>query len=132
MSARTAATATSTRSGSALVVGIVGITLTALGVGTVYLPFVADKDKIRGMSEEGGGAASAVGRIEYERAIREMSLAAGGLGGGGGGGGVDADVVRQQMQMQNSQPPPRNSNSNSMWERLNQAARSPSKRSGKD
>jgi hypothetical protein len=35
-------------------VGIaVAMTVTALGVGTIYLPFVADRDKLRGLFEEG-------------------------------------------------------------------------------
>ncbi|KAL3823073.1 hypothetical protein ACHAXA_011125 [Cyclostephanos tholiformis] len=38
-------------------VGIaVAMTVTALGVGTIYLPFVADRDKLRGLFEEGDDA----------------------------------------------------------------------------
>jgi hypothetical protein len=128
--------ATAARSGSALVVGIVGLTLGALGIGTVYLPFIADKDKLRGMNEE--SEASAIGQLEYERAIREMSMMKGGGSGSGTGGAGDTDPnVRQppnaassSQQQQQQQQPPRSSNN--MWERLNQAARSPSKRAGKD
>jgi hypothetical protein len=131
MSGRSAATAAA-RSGSALVVGIVGLTLGALGIGTVYLPYIADKDKLRGMNEE--SEASATGALEYERAIREMSMSGGGASAAGGAGGVDmagiAPSSTQQQQQQQQQQPPRSNNN--MWERLNQAARSPSKRPGKD
>ncbi len=34
----------------------VAMTVTALGVGTIYLPFVADRDKLRGLFEEGDDA----------------------------------------------------------------------------
>ena len=117
---RTAATAA--RSGSALVVGIVGLTLGALGIGTVYLPFVADKDRLRGMNEE--SEASAIEQLEYERAIREMSMAKGGFD-------TDANVRQPPNAASQQQPHPPRSNNN-MWERMNQAARSPSKRAGKD
>jgi hypothetical protein len=128
MSGRSAATA-ATRSGSTLVVGIVGLTLGALGIGTVYLPYIADKDRLRGMNEE--SEASAIEALEYERALREMSMSAGGPASGGAAGagaGVDTTGIAPSSTQQ-QQPPPR---SNNMWERLNQAARSPSKRPGKD
>ena len=38
-------------------VGIaVALTVSALGVGTIYLPFIADRDKLRGLFEEGDDA----------------------------------------------------------------------------
>jgi hypothetical protein len=39
-------------SGSKLVIGAVTGTLAAVGIGTIYLPFIADRDKMRGMHEE--------------------------------------------------------------------------------
>jgi hypothetical protein len=131
MSGRTAATAA--KSGSTLVVGIVGLTVGALGIGTVYLPYIADKDKLRGMNEE--SEASAIEALEYERAIREMSMSGGGPSGRGAAGGVDMTGIAPsstQQQQQQQQPQPQPPRSNNMWERLNQAARQPSKRPGKD
>ena len=39
-------------SGSKVVIAAVTATLTAVGIGTIYLPFIADRDKMRGMHEE--------------------------------------------------------------------------------
>ena len=39
-------------SGNKLVVMAITGTVTALGVGTIYLPFMADRDKMRGLHEE--------------------------------------------------------------------------------
>jgi hypothetical protein len=81
--------------GSKLVVAAVALTLTAAGVGTVYLPFFADRDRLRGMHEE--GEMSDADKKEYERAMSEMSM---------------------KLDQANPTPPP----SNSMWKRMNDAA----------
>jgi hypothetical protein len=39
-------------SGNKIVMAAVGATVSAVGIGTIYLPFVADKDKMRGLHEE--------------------------------------------------------------------------------
>lgn len=39
-----------------MVVAAVAATVSAVGIGTVYLPFFADRDQIRGMHEEKSGA----------------------------------------------------------------------------
>ncbi len=61
-------------------VGIaVALTVTALGVGTIYLPFVADRDKLRGLFEEGDDAVpegarrqmKAMAKAEAEEAERQ-------------------------------------------------------------
>ena len=61
-------------------VGIaVALTVTALGVGTIYLPFVADRDKLRGLFEEGDDAVpegarrqmKAMAKVEAEEAERQ-------------------------------------------------------------
>lgn len=72
-----------------------------LGMGTIYLPFFADKDKVRGLHEEGELNASE--RAEYERVLREL-------------GAPSASKNR----LQQPQRPERQSNS--MWSRMNQAA----------
>jgi hypothetical protein len=58
-------------SGSKLVVVAVGATLATLGVGTIYLPFIADRDKVRGLHEESevsGGSA----QREYDAMMRAL------------------------------------------------------------
>ena len=39
-------------SGSRLVATAVAGTVAAVGIGTIYLPFIADRDKMRGLHEE--------------------------------------------------------------------------------
>lgn len=56
--------------GSKMVVAAVSLTLTAVGVGTIYLPFIADKDKIRGLDEDGG--VSSKQKQQYENMMREI------------------------------------------------------------
>jgi len=85
-------------SGSKLVVVAVGFTLAAVGVGTIYLPFIADKDKIRGLDEQAD--LSAAERREYERMMKEM------------GQSIPAEGVNTQRRASNR--------SNSMWQRMNQ------------
>ncbi len=53
-----------------MVVAAVSLTLAAVGVGTIYLPFIADKDKIRGLDEDGG--ATYEQKQQYEALMREM------------------------------------------------------------
>lgn len=56
--------------GSKMVIAAVSLTLTAVGVGTIYLPFIADKDKIRGLDEDGG--VSSEQKQQYENMMREL------------------------------------------------------------
>ena len=41
------------QSGKQLVAFAVAATVGAVGIGTIYLPFMADRDKLRGLFEEG-------------------------------------------------------------------------------
>lgn len=41
------------QSGKQLVTLAITATVSAIGIGTIYLPFVADRDKLRGLFEEG-------------------------------------------------------------------------------
>ena len=83
----------------------VAATLTALGIGTVYVPYFMDKDKLRGMHEDEDGGLSNRERREYEQYL-------------------------QQFQPRGDQPPPNNAplpdrsmpKGNSMWSRMNQAS----------
>mmetsp|Transcript_10565 Transcript_10565/g.16194 ORF Transcript_10565/g.16194 Transcript_10565/m.16194 type:complete len:80 (+) Transcript_10565:142-381(+) len=43
------------------------LTLTAVGIAQIYLPFYADRDKIRGMSEEEDMPAEAKRQMELQR-----------------------------------------------------------------
>ena len=86
----------SSSSGSKVVVAAVSLTVAALGIGTIYLPFFADKDKLRGLDED--GEMSNAQRREYERALQQMDHAA-----------------RPHENRKGMAPM-----SNSMWKRMNQ------------
>lgn len=90
--------------GSKVVVIAVAATLTALGIGTVYVPFYADRDKLRGLHEEADGSLSERERREYEKYLQQ--------------------IHQQQQGSANETLPPDRSmpNGNSMWKRMNQAA----------
>ena len=90
----------SRNSGSRVVVMAVTGTLAALGIGTIYLPFVADNDKVRGLHEESDMDERS--RREYEMMMRQM-------------GGEAAPAAEQEQP-----PPPRQSNS--MWSRLKKSS----------
>lgn len=53
-----------------MVVAAISLTLVAVGVGTIYLPFIADKDKIRGLDEDGG--VSSQQQQEYANMFQEL------------------------------------------------------------
>lgn len=74
-------------SGSKLVVAVVGGMIGMVGLGTIYLPFMADRDQLRGMDEDGGMNKKA--KKEYEQMMRmqqqqQSSSAASTTEGGGG------------------------------------------------
>lgn len=85
-------------SGSKIVVAAVTLTVAALGVGTVYLPFIADKDRLRGLDED--GEMNPAARREYERALQQMD-----------------DASRPHENRKGMAPM-----SNSMWKRMHQQA----------
>ena len=89
--------ASARNSGSRVVVMAVTGTLAAIGVGTIWLPFVADKDKVRGLHEE--SELDDRSRREYEAMVRQMQQ--------GEGGAAPLEM-----------PPPPARQSNSMWSRL--------------
>jgi flagellar basal body-associated protein FliL len=93
------------KNGSKVVAIAVAATLTALGVGTVYVPFFMDKDKLRGMHEDADGGLSDRERREYEKYLQHIQQQ---------GGSLPANA---QIQPDRSTPP-----GNSMWKRMNQAA----------
>ena len=53
-------------SGNKLVAMAIAGTFTAVGVGTIYLPFMADRDKMRGMYEEENAQAPTAAMIAAE------------------------------------------------------------------
>ena len=87
----------SRNSGSRVVIMAVTGILATIGVGTIYLPFIADRDKVRGLHEEGELDERA--KREYEQILRQMNQ----------------DTASGGSEQQNT-PPPRPSNS--MWSRL--------------
>lgn len=93
------------RNGSAVVMGSVTAIMVALGVGTVYLPFIADRDKIRGLDED--GSFSSAKQREYERAVREMAM-------------VDHPTRQQPVEVEYQSMERGIRQSNSMWARMNQ------------
>ena len=59
-------------SGSKLVVIAVTATLAAIGIGTIYLPFYADRDKLRGMHEEADANLSEKEKREFAMLLAQM------------------------------------------------------------
>jgi len=84
-------------SGSKMVFAAVAATVAAVGVGTIYLPFIADKDRIRGLNEESDMTAAE--KREYREMMRKM------------------EEMPSEAQEKRSLP-----TSNSMWSRMNRAA----------
>lgn len=56
------------KSGSSLVVGLVAGTVGAIGLGCVYLPFVADRESLRGLNEND----DRVMKKQYEQYLKEI------------------------------------------------------------
>lgn len=93
------------RNGSNVVMMVVATTLTALGVGTVYLPFYADRDWLRGMHEDADSHLSEKEKKEYAMLLsqlHEQQL--------NGGRGTNAEQEQER-------PIPRRPD-NSMWARM--------------
>ena len=90
------------KKGSHVVTAVVSLTLVALGVGTIYLPFIADKEKLRGMHES--GKHPMIGQREYEKAMQEIA-------------------ARERAEGDMSQNDNVKKPSNSMWNRMNQSAK---------
>jgi hypothetical protein len=88
------------KSGTKLVIGTVTATLIFVGIGAIYLPFFADRDKLRGMHEEADGGMSDRQRQEYEKFVQK---------------------IQQQRQLRDETSGGLPSG-NSMWSRMNQAA----------
>jgi hypothetical protein len=65
-----------TFSGSKLVITAVAGTIGFVGVGTIYLPFIADKDKIRGLHEEQHPPTAAMLAQEIKKLQQEGILGA--------------------------------------------------------
>lgn len=81
-------------SGKRAVIVAVSATVTAVGIGTIWAPFYADRDKLRGLHEEADGMS------ERERAQYQAYL--------------------QQIQQQQSNPANQTPVKNSMWSRMDQ------------
>jgi hypothetical protein len=72
-------------------VGIaVALTVSALGVGTIYLPFIADRDKLRGLFEEGDDAVPEGARRQLKAMAKQEA--------------EDAERLRMSQQQQEEQP----------------------------
>ena len=56
--------------GRKLVALAVTATISAIGIGTIYLPFIADRDKLRGLFEEGEQAMPEGARREIQRILK--------------------------------------------------------------
>jgi hypothetical protein len=93
-----------TQSGSKLVVLAVAATVGMIGIGTIWAPFYADRDKLRGLHEEADSGLSDSDKKQYEAYMRQHQ-----------NGTVLSDDGAAAVV-----PGPRPSNS--MWGRLNQAA----------
>lgn len=87
-------------------VGIaVALTVSALGVGTIYLPFIADRDKLRGLFEEGDDAVPEGARRQLKAMAKQET--------------EDAERLRmsqqQQEEMQQPQQQRQRASAGSMW-----------------
>lgn len=100
------------KSGTAMVTVAVTATLATLGFTAIYLPFVADRDKVRGLHEESDVDPRA--RREYEEMIRQHNLQQ---------AQQQQQTVQQQAQQQQVSNIP---TSNSMWARMNRRVSSKS------
>lgn len=54
-----------------MVLAAVTLTIGTVGVGAIYLPFIADKDRIRGLHEEGDMTPAE--KREYEKMLRRLN-----------------------------------------------------------
>ncbi|KAL3793406.1 hypothetical protein HJC23_001854 [Cyclotella cryptica] len=62
------------QSGKQLVALAVTATIGAIGIGTIYLPFMADRDKLRGLFEEGEGAIPEGARREIRDIMKKEAV----------------------------------------------------------
>jgi hypothetical protein len=97
------ASSASRRSGSQVAALLVTGIVATLGVSTVYLPFIADKDKVRGLHEE-SDISDPRAKREYEAILQQMQQEA------------NQHNHNNNEATQQGQAPPRPSNS--MWNRF--------------
>jgi hypothetical protein len=71
--------------GRKLVALAVTATISAIGIGTIYLPFIADRDKLRGLFEEGEQAMPEGARREIQRILKAER--------------AEAELLQQQQQL---------------------------------
>ena len=64
-------------------------TIAAIGVGTIYLPFIADRDKLRGLFEEGEQAMPEGARREIQKILKAER--------------AEAELQQQQLQREEQQ-----------------------------
>jgi hypothetical protein len=83
-------------SGSKIVVVAVAAMVTFVGVGAIYAPYFADRDKLRGLHEESDAGLSEKEKREFERFMSE---------------------VRERQTTTGTA-----NSGNSMWNRMNQSA----------
>jgi len=86
-------------SGSKIVVAAVVAMMATIGVGTIYAPYFADRDKLRGLHEEADAGLSDREKREFEAYMQQ---------------------VKEQQQAFSDQKAP--AMGSSMWSRMNQAA----------
>lgn len=86
-------------SGSKVVVVAVAAIMATIGVGTIYAPYFADRDKLRGLHEEADAGLSDREKREFEAFMQQ---------------------IKEQQQSFSDQKAP--TMGNSMWNRMGQAA----------
>ena len=94
-----------------MVAAALSATVLAVGMGAIYLPFIADKDRLRGLNEESDMTPS--DKREYEKLLREMK-----------GSGTGMRQLSQQQEQGQEVPQRRKPFSNSMWKRMDEATSS--------
>ena len=94
--------------GSKVVMIAVTTTLAALGVGTVYLPFFVDREKLRGLHEDADSNLTEKERKEYAMLLTQLHEQQ--MNGGRG-------IGSEQQQQEQERPTPARTE-NSMWARM--------------
>lgn len=91
------------QSGKQLVALAVMATISAIGIGTIYLPFMADRDKLRGLFEEGEGAIPEGARREIRDIMKREA--------------AENDRQREmgQQKQEQQQPVQQKASAGSMW-----------------
>lgn len=112
--------------GSRYVVSTAILTVVTIGLTAVYLPFLADRDKLRGLNEDKNMTVAE--KLQYENAVRQMQRlqlknSAGSTGTGAGPQASRLDEIRNDdVDEGDSSPPTTTPATRSVWKMLSKQA----------